>query len=237
MGGSGRANTGSGGGAGRNNGGAGSAGMVIIRISYRILPVEYLYFEANFRREERLAEIKWATGKEWENSHFELQRSMGNVKNWATIGKTEGVGWSDVPVEYSFKDKTLPLVGGLAYYRLKQVDFNGDSHLSKVIAIRIPYQQVTNDVWRVFPNPNSGDQFSLDLVNLSEYAGEDLRIRLISPTSGNYFLEGKDFRKISEQIREQLLKSPNGVYILEISWGKKIEYIKVLRKSSLGSIN
>lgn len=131
----------------------------------------------------------------------------------------------------------LPLVGGIAYYRLKQVDFNGDSHLSKVIAIRIPSQQVTNDVWRVSPNPNSGDQFTLDLVDLSEYEGEDLRIRLISPTSGNYFLEGKDFRAISEQIREQLQKSTNGVYILEISWGKKIEYIKVLRKSSLGSIN
>ena len=131
----------------------------------------------------------------------------------------------------------LPLVGGIAYYRLKQVDFNGDSHLSKVIAIRIPSQQVTNDVWRVSPNPNSGDQFTLDLVDLSEYEGEDLRIRLISPTYGNYFLEGNDFRAISEQIREQLQKSTNGVYILEISWGKKIEYIKVLRKSSLGSIN
>jgi len=237
VGGSGRTNTGSGGGAGRNVGGAGSAGIVIIRISYRILPVEFLYFEANFRREERLADIKWSTGKEWGNSHFELQRSMGNVKNWETIGKIEGVGWSDVPVEYSFKDKTLPLVGGLAYYRLKQVDFNGDSHLSKVISIRIPTQQVTNDVWRVFPNPNSGDQFTLDLVNRSEYEGEDLRIKLISPTSDKYFFEGKDFREISEQIRKQLQKSPHGVYILEVSWGKKIEYIKVLRKSSSGYSN
>lgn len=230
------ADTGSGGGAtSSGTAGNGSNGIVIVRQTFKILPVEYLYFEGNFRREERLAEIKWATGKEWENSHFELQRSMGNVKNWETIAKIEGVGWSDVPVEYSFKDKTLPLVGGLAYYRLKQVDFNGDSHLSKVIAIRIPSQQVTKDVWRVFPNPNSGDQFTLDLVDRSEYAGEDLRIRLISPTSGNYFLEGKDFREISEQIRKQLEKSPHGVYILEVSWGKKIEYIKVLRKSSSGS--
>ncbi|SMD41809.1 hypothetical protein SAMN00777080_0340 [Aquiflexum balticum DSM 16537] len=231
------ADTGSGGGAtSSGTAGNGSNGIVIVRQTFKILPVEYLYFEANFRREERLAEIKWATGKEWENSHFELQRSMGNVKNWEAIEKIEGLGWSDTPVEYSYKDKSLPLVGGIVYYRLKQVDFNGDSHLSKVIAIRIPSQQVTNHVWRVFPNPNSGDQFTLDLVDRSEYSGEDLRIRLISPTSGNYFFEGSDFRRISEQIREQLQKSSNGIYILEVSWGKKIEYIKVLRKSSLGSI-
>jgi hypothetical protein len=179
TGGSGRSNTGSGGGAGRVRGGAGSAGIVIIRISFRILPVEYLYFEANFRREERLAEIKWATGKEWENSYFELQRSMGNVKNWETISIVEGVGWSDSPIEYSYKDHSLPLVGGMAYYRLKQVDFKGKSQLSKVISIRIPSQQVRKDVWRVSPNPNSGQSLSLELLDEKEYTGEDLRVRII----------------------------------------------------------
>jgi len=225
------ADTGSGGGATfSGTAGNGANGIVIVRQTFRILPVDYLYFEANFRREERLAEIKWATGKEWENSHFELQRSMGNVKNWETIGKIEGVGWSDVPVEYSFKDNTLPLVGGMAYYRLKQVDFDGKFHLSKVVSIRIPSQQLTDNVWRAFPNPYSSDRFTLDLLDASQYAGEALRIRLVSPTAGNNFIQGNDLREISELIRRQLENSPKGVYVLEINWGKKVEYLKVLRK-------
>jgi len=230
IGGSGRLNTGSGGGAGSINGGSGSGGIVIIRISYRILPVDYLYFDAYFRREERAAEIKWATGKEWENSHFEIQRAMGNVNSWETIGKVDGVGWSDSPVDYTFKDNTLPLVGGMAYYRLKQVDFDGKFHLSKVVSIRIPSQQVTDNVWRAFPNPYSSDRFTLDLLDASQYAGEALRIRLVSPTAGNNFIQGNDLREISELIRRQLENSPKGVYVLEINWGKKVEYLKVLRK-------
>lgn len=226
--------SGSAGGAGSTRGGNGANGIVIVRQTFKILPVEYLYFEANFRREERLAEIKWSTGKEWENSHFELQRSMGNVKSWETIVNIDGVGWSDVPVEYSFKDKSLPLVGGMAYYRLKQVDFNSQSHLSKVVSIRIPSQQLTKDVWRVFPNPNSGDRFTLDLVDPSEYAGEYLRLRLISPTSGNFNFEGNDLRSISEQIRAQFQNLPNGIYILEVSWGRKVAHLKVLKKANSG---
>ncbi|WP_373522496.1 glycine-rich domain-containing protein [Aquiflexum sp.] len=231
AGGSGRANTGSGGGAGSINGGAGSAGIVIIRISYRILPVQYLYFDADFIVEKNAVDLKWSTGEEWENSHFEIERSMDHMNDWETLGETESVGWSDVAIAYSFQDTALPLLGGIAYYRLKQVGLSGMSHLSKVVSVRIPSQQLTNDIWRVFPNPNSGGRFTLDLLNSSEYAGEDLRVRLISPLSGNYVVEGNDLRKISEQIREQLGKSPNGVYILEVSWGKKVEHLKLMRKS------
>jgi hypothetical protein len=221
---------GSAGGAGSTRGGNGANGIVIIRQTFRILPVEYLYFDAYFRREERAAEIKWATGKEWENSHFEIQRSMGNVNSWVTIGKVDGVGWSDSPVDYTFKDNSLPLVGGMAYYRLNQVDFDGKFHLSKVVSIRIPSQQVTDNVWRAFPNPYSGDRFNLDLLDAAQYGGEVLRIRLVSPTAGNNFIQGDDLREISELIRRQLENSPKGVYVLEISWGKKVEYLKVLRK-------
>jgi len=234
KGGSGRPNTGSGGGAGSNNGGAGSAGIVIIRISYRLLPLEFAYLDTHFRKEEKAVEIKWATAKEWDNSHFEIHRSIGNANSWKTIGKVEGKGWSDELVAYSFKDRILPMVEGMAYYRLRQVDFKGKSGDSKVVAIRIPSQQVTSVVWRVYPNPNFGDRFTLELWNRTEYSGENLRIRLISPNRGICFFEGNDIPELSELIRMELDKSPNGIYILEIFWGEKVEYLKILRKSNPG---
>jgi hypothetical protein len=126
VGGSGRPNTGSGGGAGSNSGGAGSAGIVIIRISYRILPLEFSYFDTHFKREDKVIELNWATAREWENSHFEIQRSLQDINNWEKIGSVDGKGWSHDPVEYLFKDKNLPLMGGVSYYRLKQVSFNGE---------------------------------------------------------------------------------------------------------------
>ena len=222
---------GSGGGAGSTGGGAGQSGVVIIKYpNFRILPVEYLYFDANFKREEKLVEVKWATAKEWENSHFEVQRSLQDVKNWERIGTVDGMGWSDSPVEYLFKDPNLPLIGGLAYYRLKQVDYNGDFDLSKTVSVRLPSLQHFEGVWRVFPNPNDGEKFSLELLDEKEYNGEALRVRLISPKASAMAYSGSDLREISELIRAQLAKSPKGVYIVEVSWGQKVEYLKVLRK-------
>jgi hypothetical protein len=222
---------GSGGGAGSEAGGPGQTGVVIIRYpNFRILPVEYLYYDANFKREDKIVEVKWATAKEWENSHFEVQRSLQDVKNWERIGTVDGMGWSDSPVEYLFKDPNLPLIGGMAYYRLKQVDFNGNFDLSKTVSVRLPSLQHFEGVWRVFPNPNDGEKFSLELLDEKEYGGEALRVRLISPKATAIAYTGNDLLEISELIRAQLAKSPKGIYIVEVSWGQKVEYLKVLRK-------
>ncbi|TVP52521.1 MAG: hypothetical protein EA341_03215, partial [Mongoliibacter sp.] len=44
--------TGAGGGAGRNQGGTGSSGVVVIRIVFKILPVDYIYFEGKLNESE-----------------------------------------------------------------------------------------------------------------------------------------------------------------------------------------
>jgi hypothetical protein len=97
------------------------------------LPVEYLYFNPTLNRENRFVKLTWATAKEWENSHFEIERSVNGVNNWEKIGQMEGIGWSDMPVGYEFADEELPLVGGNVYYRLKQVDFDTTFSYSKVL--------------------------------------------------------------------------------------------------------
>ena len=221
---------GSGGGAGSVGGGAGSSGVVIIKFpNFRILPVEYLYFDAQFKRETKTVDLQWATAKEWENSHFEIQRSLQGVKNWEVIGSEPGFGWSDNPVEYVYKDSNLPLIGGLAYYRLLQVDFNGNFDFSKTISVRLPSLNQVKGVWRAYPNPNTGAQFNLELIDEREYNGEDLRVRLITPYAINRVIAGNNLRQISRSILEELQKASNGIYILEISWGQKIEILKIMK--------
>ncbi|WP_373522497.1 T9SS type A sorting domain-containing protein [Aquiflexum sp.] len=221
---------GSGGGAGVSGGGAGNTGIVIIRYpNVRILPVEYLYFDANFKRETKSVDLKWATAKEWENSHFEIQRSLQGVKNWEVIGNEPGYGWSDTSVEYVYSDNNLPLIGGMAYYRLKQVDFSGNFDFSKTVSVRLPTLNQVKGVWRAFPNPNSGEIFNLELIDEKEYFGEDLRVRLISPFSSNKVIARNNLRQISGSILEELRKVSKGIYVLEISWGQKVEFIKIMK--------
>ncbi|WP_169334644.1 hypothetical protein, partial [Mariniradius saccharolyticus] len=61
----------------------------------RILPVEFNYFDVVFRRENRKVLVTWATAKEWNNSHFEIQRSDDGLKTWKTLDNVPGKGWSD----------------------------------------------------------------------------------------------------------------------------------------------
>lgn len=221
---------GGGGGAGFNSGGNGGNGLVRITITFSLLPVEYLYFDASFRRQERVVELRWATGKEWENSHFEVERAVGNVGNWEKIGRVEGQGYSDGPVEYKFKDEKPPLVGGNLYYRLKQVDFDGTFDYSAVVSVRVPALEVTKGVWRAFPNPNTGENLRVELLNSLEYEGEEVNVRIVTPAGFSKQVSGWDMDEISSDLSAVILKSPKGVYVLEIQWGRKIEHIKILKQ-------
>ncbi|MCH7397482.1 hypothetical protein MM236_05760 [Belliella sp. DSM 107340] len=227
---SGLMNTGSGGGAGTTRGGNGANGIVIISQTFSINPVEYTSLTATFSPQIRTSTVSWATAKEWENSHFEIERSIDNVNSFAKIGEVEGVGYSDDVEEYSFIDEKLPLLGGMAYYRLKQVDFSGSFSYSEVVGVRIPPMNITKGVWRAFPNPTSGESFNLELVNNREYNDEELSIRLVTSLANHKPVEGKDLKEISKKVADILSNSPNGVYILEVNWGQKLEYIKILKK-------
>ncbi|MBN4077519.1 T9SS type A sorting domain-containing protein [bacterium AH-315-C20] len=66
--------------------------------------------------------VSWTTGSELNNDYFEIERSINGI-DWASIGIEDGHGNSSVEINYAYKDRD-PAVG-FAYYRLKQVDFDG----------------------------------------------------------------------------------------------------------------
>ncbi len=219
---------GSGGGAGRTGGSDGFQGVVYIRYpNFRILPVEYLYFKAEYNTALRSGDLSWATAKEWENDRFEIERSINNVTDWEKIGEVTGAGYSDGPVEYFYQDSKLPLAGGDIFYRLKQFDFDGDSTYSDIRAIQVdPMSGVT--YWRVFPNPTSGDPINLEMIDTGVYNDEEISIRVIAATGVFDSFSGKSAKLLSQQLSLILRDKAAGVYTLEISWGENREYHKLI---------
>ncbi|WP_238542163.1 T9SS type A sorting domain-containing protein [Cecembia lonarensis] len=199
-------------------------------LSLSILPVEYLYFKSTFLAQERAVRLNWATAKEWENSHFEIERAVNGVRSWEKIGEVKGAGWSEMPVEYFFTDEQLPLTGGNIFYRLRQVDFNGDFAYSEVVSARVPSMQFTQGVWRVFPNPTNGNAFRIELLDPKRYNGETLTANLITPLAGKKPLGGNTTQAIGEEVLGLVNVHGKGVYILEITWGNRVEHIKVLKQ-------
>ncbi len=219
---------GSGGGAGRTGGSNGFQGVIYIRYpNFRILPVDYLYFNAKYNPEFRSGDLTWATAKEWENDRFEIERSVNDVKSWETIGEVTGAGYSDGPSDYFYQDMKLPLAGGTIFYRLKQFDFDGDSTYSETRAIKVePMAGVT--FWRVFPNPTTGDPINLEMIDSGVYNDEKITVRVISATGVFDVIEGESARQLSLQLSDMLRGKAAGIYTVEISWGIFKEYHKVI---------
>jgi len=94
------------------------------------LPVTFLVFDA--AQKEQAVQLNWSTGSEQNNSHFLIERSADG-RFYETIGSVTGQGESTSRFDYSFSDE-LPLKG-TSYYRLKQIDFNGEYAYSSVQSV------------------------------------------------------------------------------------------------------
>ncbi len=93
-----------------------------------VLPVRWLDFSATHASDG--VQLKWSTAQEINNNKFEVERSEDGV-NFETIHNTKGKGNSETTSYYSYMDgNPLP---SKAFYRIKQIDFDGNSDYSVVV--------------------------------------------------------------------------------------------------------
>ncbi len=94
------------------------------------LPVGLLYFNGEYINNHNY--LKWITSSELNNSHFVVETSQDN-QFWKEVGRLEGSGTTQIEKTYQFF--TRDFSNSINYYRLKQVDFNGDYQYSNIISI------------------------------------------------------------------------------------------------------
>lgn len=98
-----------------------------------LMPIELTQWTATNLEESVL--LEWTTASEENNDYFAIERSIDGV-TWKVLGNVGGAGTTSATHYYSFED-TKP-VSGISYYRLKQVDFNGEYTYSSVKCINRP---------------------------------------------------------------------------------------------------
>ena len=122
-----------------------------------VLPVELTKFTG--KADTRGNHLEWVTEIEIQNEGFYVERSLDG-KTFNSIGFVEGLGDWDERAEYSFIDTRVDKSTNY-YYRLKQVDFNGDLQYTEIIQIK-SLAQLTFQV-SVFPNPVILNILNIDL--------------------------------------------------------------------------
>lgn len=95
---------------------------------FGVLPVELIKFSCE--KMSGINILKWTTGMELNNDYFEIEKSY-DANIYFSIGEVDGNGKSNTEINYVFADDNSE---GIAYYRLKQVDFDGTFEYSQIIS-------------------------------------------------------------------------------------------------------
>jgi hypothetical protein len=103
---------------------------VMISVYNGIVPVELVSFTPSVIN--NTVGLNWITATELNNSGFEIEKSIDN-ESWKKIGFVNGNGTSTEVHNYNFTDNN-PFVG-TSYYRLKQIDFDGTTEYSNIVAV------------------------------------------------------------------------------------------------------
>jgi len=121
------------------------ANFSIEEINSSSLPVELISFDGIADIQSIL--LNWQTASEQNNQGFQIQRTSNQV-NWDSIGFIQGVGNSNLINHYNFKD--IRPLDGVNYYRLKQIDFNGNFKYSETIGVT--FKNSISGI-QLYPNP------------------------------------------------------------------------------------
>ena len=124
------------------------------------LPVDLIDFEV-LALENHDAQLTWATTSEFQNSHFDIQRSFDGYR-FTTIGQVAGNGTSHALIQYTYVDETIPAHENKAFYRLHQVDFDVKSENSDVRLVQFNSSHM--ETITAYPNPTH-DETTLLLSN------------------------------------------------------------------------
>lgn len=170
------------------------------------LPVDLVDFSAT--AQDRSVELEWTTLSETNNAYFSVESSKDAV-HFEEIAKVQGAGNTTVRNSYATTD--LAPYSGISYYRLKQVDFDGEFTYSKVEVVNLSNVSETDMV--ICPNP---------VVNIM-----DLRLDPFvfhSPTVELRDLQGKLIQSyqveevnVQKPYRIDLNELPQGMYFIQVS--------------------
>jgi PKD repeat protein len=191
------------------------------------LPVKLVSFDARLLGQDVL--LQWSTASEMNNHGFELERSVdGQIFNFA--GFVKGTVYSNKTINYNLPDKDAfanshqtKANSGILYYRLKQVDTDGEYAYSQTIRVngKTPFLQSVS----ITPNPYS-DVASLSFNSTGdEVSVEILDIRGLVLIKQNHELtNGLNTIHLNESSGLE-----SGIYFIRLSINGEIHLLKLVK--------
>lgn len=190
------------------------------------LPVTWLYFNAVSQGKDGF--LTWATATETNTKSFEVERSIDS-RNFTAIGSVTAAGNSNAQSNYNYTDvDVVSLNIPVVYYRLKQIDKDGRSTYSNIVAVQLPIINV-GPIVQAYPNPFK-QTLNIMIANMTALD--------LSDNISIYTLEGKIVYE--KPIGQRLLNTTitltdlpqltPGMYILKLGLNKQTYSFKLMKQ-------
>lgn len=193
------------------------AGVAISAISIgslsAALPVHFISFTATASDCKTI--VRWSTATEDNNDYFELQRKH-NDADFTVIAKLDGAGNSTVFQQYEYTDPN-PAPGN-NFYRIRQVDIDGNSSYTKIASV---LNNCGGQTVKVYPTVSR----STVTVQLPEaYRNAKLSLVDITGRQINVAIQSSSQQRIVD-----LSGLPSAQYLLLIVNDKEIQTFKIVK--------
>lgn len=171
------------------------------------LPIELIYFKVNANANLDYVDIKWATAVEINNEFFEIHHSLdGN--NWTTITQVAGQINSSRTETYKYRHQNTPFSSeGIHYYRLKQIDLDGQFSFSKIQSVRLEFSTART---MLYPNP-------IKIGNQLYIRADEIKSIHVYDQLGQIVLQ-KDY-SAEQEVYISINNLPLGYYTLSVNHG------------------
>jgi hypothetical protein len=176
-------------------------------------PVELLSFVGESTKNGVL--LQWSTATEKDNDRFEVERSA-NGQDFTKVGQIKGSGNSNSKRTYTLRDNQAGK--GTLYYRLKQVDLNGEFEYSKIVPVNHRFGLPVATEMIIAPNPVSSGQFTLSLPQTAANA----QVQLLDLNGRILYSKRLEAGSNEATFSTQSLNLRPGMYLLKLLDGDQI---------------
>lgn len=183
-----------------------------------VLPYELLTFSATPDLGE--VQLYWSTDHEQQTTSFVVEKSLDRLR-FQPLNEVKALGPNAEPNEYASRDHSPSL--GINYYRLKQLDLNGQFSYSEVLEVDFqPASSLT-----VFPNPVLTGSELLAEVSLSD--DSPFRIDIHSPDGRLIRSFAHEGIRTRTRVSMDVADLAEGLYVISIrSRGKLLSAKRIL---------
>ncbi|MCP4521767.1 MAG: T9SS type A sorting domain-containing protein [Cytophagales bacterium] len=178
------------------NTGTGGFGGLILGGGGSILPVVYNSFGVDKNGDD--VKLHWSTSQEINSDYFDIESSVDGV-NWDNVGRVSGQGNTNELTSYEFVDYGIT---SKTFYRLKQVDIDGQFEYSKIKSIDMSSNISVNIL------PTLVD----DILTIESNIEGEYKVEILNGTSSVLTQNVEENRKVID-----VSTLTSGIYLIRIS--------------------